>query len=166
MNYLNCFRKRKSGITFIEILLAIFIIGVGVLPVLTVFLTSTRTVESGGVIFQVAVAAQNIMDTVRSDSFIWEVIPVDITIPNPDKSKEKGLYLPEELESKYKAKARVKIDVAKGHTILGTGEPEGNLYQIDIVIDWVENGVSKNYSLTNYRANLNTQTMKTSTRFD
>jgi prepilin-type N-terminal cleavage/methylation domain-containing protein len=158
--------KIKRGFTFVEILLAIFIVGVGVLPVLTVFLTGTRTIESGGVIFQVAVAAQNLMDTVRSDSFIWEVVPVNITIPSPDKNSERGLYLPIELMSKYKAVANVKIDVAKGHTVLNTGEPEENLYQIDITINWEENGIKKNYSLTNFRANLNTQTMKTSTRFD
>lgn len=164
MNIIKHNRRTRRAVTFVEILLAIFIIGVGVLPVLTLFMTGTRTIESGGLIFQVAVAAQNIMDTVRSDSFIWNVeIPFDITIPS---DKDRGLYLPAELVKKYKAHADLKIDTAKGHTILRTGEPEENLYQIDIVVHWEENGVKKNYSLTNYRANTNWQTMKTSTRFN
>ena len=156
-------RRTKRAVTFVEILLAIFIIGVGVLPVLTLFMTGTRTVESGGLIFQVAVAAQNIMDTVRSDSFIWQEMPVSLQIPS---DKDRGLYLPAELVKKYKAHAELSIDTAKGHTILRTGEPEVNLFQIDVVVRWEENGVKKNYSLTNYRANTNWQTMKTSTRFN
>ena len=156
-------RRTKRAVTFVEILLAIFIIGVGVLPVLTLFMTGTRTVESGGLIFQVAVAAQNIMDTVRSDSFIWQEMPVSIKIPS---DKDRGLYLPAELVKKYKAYAELNIDTAKGHTILRTGEPEVNLYQIDIYVHWEENGIKKNYNLTNYRANTNWQTMKTSTRFN
>lgn len=163
MNIIKHNRRTKRAVTFVEILLAIFIIGVGVLPVLTLFMTGTRTIESGGLIFQVAVAAQNIMDTVRSDSFIWVEMPVDIIIPS---ERDRGLYLPAELVKKYKASAELKIDTAKGHTILRTGEPEVNLFQIDIVVHWEENGVKKNYSLTNYRANINWQTMKTSTRFN
>ena len=160
---LRGFKKAKRAFTFVEVLLAIFIIGVGVLPVLTLFLTGTRTIESGGLIFQVAVAAQNIMDTVRSDTFLWQGPPVDIKIPSDE---DRGLYLPTELVKKYKAQAFLKSDVAKGHTILNTGEPEENLYQIDILVTWEENGIKKQYSLTNYRANINWQTMKTSTRFE
>ena len=88
---LRGFKKAKRAFTFVEVLLAIFIIGVGVLPVLTLFLTGTRTIESGGLIFQVAVAAQNIMDTVRSDTFLWQGLPVDIKIPSDE---DRGLYLP------------------------------------------------------------------------
>ena len=135
---LRGFKKAKRAFTFVEVLLAIFIIGVGVLPVLTLFLTGTRTIESGGLIFQVAVAAQNIMDTVRSDTFLWQGLPVDIKIPSDE---DRGLYLPTELVKKYKAQAFLKIDVAKGHTILNTGEPEENLYQIDILVTWEENGI-------------------------
>ena len=154
----------KKGVTFVEILIAIFIIGVGVVPVLTLFIKGTRTVESGGNIFQAAVAAQNIMDTARSDSFIWNhEIPLNMPI---NSNKERGVYLPVELVKKYKATARLIIDEAKGHTILDTGEPETNLYQIDVIINWEENGVKKHYSLQNYRANVNPQTMKTSTRFN
>ncbi len=154
----------RLGVTFIEILIAIFVVAVGVIPVLSLFLKGTRTVESGGVIFQVAIAAQNIMDRVRSDAFIWQqTMPVNVVIPSND---DKGLYLPEDLIKHYKARAELKIDVAKGHTIIETGEPEENLYQIDVKITWVENGVNKNFSLMNYRANINSQTMKTSTRFN
>ena len=160
---MSILKQSRKAVTFVEILLAIFIIGVGVLPVLTLFMTGTRTIESGGLIFQVAVAAQNIMDTVRSDTFLWQGLPVDIIIPSDN---DRGLYLPAELVKKYKAHAELKIDVAKGHTILRTGEPEENLYQIDIKVHWEENGIKKNYSLTNYRANTNWQTMKTSTRFN
>lgn len=161
------FNKRslsRKAITFVEILIAIFIIGVGIIPVLSLFLKGTRTVETGGNIFQVAVAAQNIMDTARSDSFIWhQEIPFDFPI---NANKERGLYLPLDLVKKYKATARLKIDEAQGHTVLDTGEPETNLYQIEVVVNWEENGVKKHYSLMNYRANINSQTMKTSTRFE
>lgn len=164
MSLINKRSLSRKAITFVEILIAIFIIGVGIIPVLSLFLKGTRTVETGGNIFQVAVAAQNIMDTARSDSYIWrQEIPLDFPI---NANRERGLYLPLDLVKKYKATARLKIDEAKGHTILDTGEPEVNLYQIDVEVNWEENGVKKHYSLMNYRANINTQTMKTSTRFE
>ncbi|MBP5469008.1 MAG: hypothetical protein J6Z11_07150 [Candidatus Riflebacteria bacterium] len=164
MSLINKRSLSRKAITFVEILIAIFIIGVGIIPVLSLFLKGTRTVETGGNIFQVAVAAQNIMDTARCDSYIWrQEIPLDFPI---NANRERGLYLPLDLVKKYKATARLKIDEAKGHTILDTGEPEVNLYQIDVEVNWEENGVKKHYSLMNYRANINTQTMKTSTRFE
>ena len=163
-NLIKKVHSSKKAITFVEILIAIFIIGVGVLPVLRVFLTGTRTIQTGSNIFQAAVAAQNIMDTARSDSFIWNHdIPLNMPI---NSNKERGVYLPVELVKKYKATARLIIDEAKGHTILDTGEPETNLYQIDVIINWEENGIKKHYTLQNYRANINPQTMKTSTRFN
>lgn len=154
--------SNKKAFTFVEILIAIFIIGVGVLPVLTMFLSGTRTVESGGVIFQIAVAAQNIMDRVRSDTFLWEGLPVNLKIPSDN---ARGLDLPEELKKHYKAKATLKIDVAEGHTVANSNEKEENLYRIDLRLTWVENGIEKNYTLMNYRANTNTFNYKTSTRF-
>ena len=167
---MNKIRRHKNAFTFVEILIAIFIIGVGVLPVLVLFLSGTRQVESGGNIFQVSVIAQNLMDSVRSDSFIWQqAMPFKLEIggqyqvnPNDDNR----LYFPKDFIQKYKANIVISIDEAKGQLVLDTGEPETNLYQIDVVIDWMENGVKKNYSLTNYRANTNSQTMKTSTRFE
>ncbi len=152
----------KKAFTFVEILIATFIIGVGVLPVLTMFLSGTRTIESGGVMFQVAVAAQNIMDRVRSDTFLWESMPVKLEIPSDN---DRGLSLSSELKTHYKAKAFLNIDVAEGHTVANTGDKEENLYRIDLKITWVENGIQKQYTLMNYRANTNTFNYKTSTRF-
>ncbi len=169
MNWFKNKLTSKKAFTFVEILITIFICGVGILPVLTIFLTGTRTVESGGNVFEVAVAAQNIMDTVRSDTFMWQEMPVNIIIPLPPDSSvdanTRGLYLPADLINKYKAKCHLHIDNAKDIKVLGTGAPETNLYQIDIEITWVENGKPKKYTLMNYRANTNTQNMKTSTRF-
>lgn len=154
--------RKKRAFSFVEILIAIFIIGVGVLPVLTLFRQGTRNVESGGVIFRIAVAGQNIIDRVRSDTFLWEGLPVELVIPSDNC---RGLSLSEELVAHYKAKALLKIDTAKGHTVADTGDNEENLYRIDLKITWVENGVNKEYTLTNYRANTNSVNYKPSTRF-
>lgn len=155
--------SNKKGFTFIEILLAIFIIGVGAIPVLTMFHSGTKAVEKGGVIFQVAVGAQAIMDTVRSDTFLWEGLPVKLTIPS---DKDRGLKLPQELITKYKATAELSVDNAPGYTVNDTGEPESNLYRVDLVIKWVEDGANCEYRLMNYRANTNVHNVKTSTRFE
>ena len=160
----------KKGFTFVEILIAIFIIGVGFLPVLTLFLSGTRTVESGENIFQVSIIAQNLMDSVRSDAFIWrQNMPFKLEIGGQyqvDPNDDNRLYYPEEFITKYKGNITITIDEAQGQKVLDTGEPESNLYQIDVVLDWMENGVKKNFKLTNYRANINSQTMKPSTRFE
>lgn len=163
MSLLKLLRSKRRAMTFVEVLIAVFIIGVGVLPVLTVFLSGTRTVESGGVLFQVALAAQNIMDRARSDSFIWQYIPVAIKIPSDE---DRGLYLPKDLVEKYKASADLKIDLVPNHFVGETGEPETRLYQIDVQITWMENGVMRNYSLMNYRSYLNIFRQKTSTRLE
>ncbi len=153
----------KKAFSFIEILIAIFIVGVGAIPVLTMYLSGSRTVEKGGVLFQVAVSAQNIMDTVRSDTFLWEGLPVNIVIPS---EKDRGLFMPKELVEKYKAVAKLTIDEAKGHIVNDSSEQERNLYRIDLTIDWIENGEKRKYSLMNYRANTNSQNLKAATKFE
>ena len=49
--------EKARGFSLIEVLLAVFIIGVGVIPVIMMFLSGTRTVEKGGVLLEASIAS-------------------------------------------------------------------------------------------------------------
>lgn len=152
----------KNGFTLIEVLLAVFIIGVGVIPVIVMFLQGTRTVEKGGVILEASIAAQNILDRARSDSFIWKTVPLTINIPDKDYPDFK---LPESFIKKYQASGTISIEEAPGHTIIGTGANETNLLQLTVILKWLESGIEKEFRLLTYRANTNSVNLKTSVTF-
>ncbi|PKL47929.1 MAG: hypothetical protein CVV42_11595 [Candidatus Riflebacteria bacterium HGW-Riflebacteria-2] len=153
---------QKRAFTLIEVMLAVFIIGVGVVPVLMMFIQGTRTVEKGGVILEASIAAQNILDRARSDSFIWQTVPVTINIPDKNYPE---FTLPETFRVKYQASGTLVIEEAPGHTVLGTGAREPNLLQLTVILNWLENGMPKEFRLLNYRANTNTVNLKTSSTF-
>jgi len=152
----------RQGFTLMEIMLAVFIIGVGVIPVMNLFLSGSRTVEKGGEILAATIAAQDIIDRAKSDAFLWDHIPLEVRIPD-DKYPE--FTIPAFFSSKYQATATLVIRPAPGHTVLGTGFNEENLIELSVAIYWIENQRPRSNRLVTYRANTNSFTMKTSTRF-
>lgn len=155
-------QKIRRGFTLIEVMLAVFIIGVGVIPVIVMFMQGTRTVEKGGVILEASIAAQNIIDRARSDSFIWKTVPLTINIPDKDYPDFK---IPEAFAAKYNASGTLTIEEAPGHTIIGTGANETNLMQLIVVLKWLESGIEKEFRLLTYRANTNSVNLKTSASY-
>ncbi|HNX76387.1 MAG TPA: prepilin-type N-terminal cleavage/methylation domain-containing protein [Candidatus Rifleibacterium sp.] len=153
------FRRSGQGFSLIEVLLASFIIGVGVVPVLLMFITSTRTVEKGGVLLEASIAAQNIIDRARSDSFLWKSVPVTLVIPDKEFPE---FSIPEAFARKYQASGTLSVESAPGHTVLGTGANETNLLQLTVILTWIENGMPKEFRLLTYRANTNSVNLKTS----
>ena len=150
---------KARGFSLIDVLLAVFIIGVGVIPVIMMFLSGTRTVEKGGVLLEASIAAQNILDRARSDSFIWKTVPISLNIPDKDYP---DFRIPESFVNKYQASGTLTVEVAPGHTILGTGANETNLLQLTVILNWLENGIPKEFRLLTYRANTNSVNLKTS----
>ena len=158
MNFFNT----KKGFSLIEVLLAVFIIGVGVVPVLSLFLSSSRTVGHGGVVLEASIIAQNILDKARSDSFIWANVPLTLDIPDAARPE---FDLPESFKERYQASATLIIESAPDHTVIGTGANETNLLQLTAIVNWVEHGMSRNFRLITYRANTNPINLKSSARF-
>lgn len=152
---------REQGFTLVEVLIAMLIVGAGLVPVLALFLTSSRIVEKGGLILQATIVAQNIIDRAKSDDFLWNNVPVSIDIPNP---KYPIFAIPKSFADKYQASATLIIEHAPGHTVIGTGQAEENLVQISVLIYWIENRQPRNHRLVTYRANTNSFNIKTSTR--
>lgn len=152
----------RRGFSLIEVLLAVFIIGVGVVPVIVMFLQGTRTVEKGGVILEASIAAQNIIDLARSDSFIWKTVPLTISIPDDEYP---DFQLPKAFAEKYQASGTLTIEEAPGHTVIGTGANETNLLQLTVILKWLESGIEKEFRLLTYRANTNSVNLKTSASF-
>lgn len=155
-------KRNKKAFSLIEVLLAIFIIGTGVFPVMMLFMTGSKTVEKGGVMLEASIVAQNILDRAKSDSFLWQTVPVAIVIPDPQYSEFK---IPEFFMKKYKASGTLTIEEAPNHTVLGTGAKETNLLQLTVILNWLENGNPVSYRLLTYRANTNSVNLKTSAKF-
>jgi prepilin-type N-terminal cleavage/methylation domain-containing protein len=107
---------RNAGFSLIEVLLAVFIIGVGVVPVISLFLSGTKTVEKGSVILEASIISQNILDRARSDDFIWNRDQQTITIPD---SKYPEFRIPEFFKKKYQASATLTIEEAPDHAADG-----------------------------------------------
>lgn len=154
--------RKKSAFSLVEVLIAVFIIGVGVMPVMMLFFSGTKTVEKGGVVLQASIVSQNILDRAKSDSFIWKVVPLTINIPDEQYPEFK---IPEFFHKKYKASATLTIEEAPDHTVLGTGAKEANLLQLTVILSWLEMGLTKEFRLVTYRANTNSLNLKTSAKF-
>ncbi len=154
--------RPPRGFTIIEVMLALLIVGAGVVPVLALFLTGSRTVEKGGLILSATIAAQNIIDRAKSDSFLWDHIPETIDLPS---DKYPQFSLPKFFREKYKASGTVIIELAPDHTVLGTGDKETNLVQLTVLLGWIENGFPRSTRLVTYRANTNSFNLKTSAKF-
>lgn len=143
-------------------MLAVFIISVGVIPIMNLFLSGSHTVERGGEILEATITAQDIIDRAKSDSFLWEHIPLSINIPDP---KYPEFTIPKRFASKYQASATLLIEPAPGHTIIGTGFNEDHLIQLTATVLWLENQRPRSARLVTYRANTNSFNLKTSARF-
>lgn len=154
--------RRRRGFTIIEAMLALLIVGAGIVPVLALFLSGSRTVEKGGLILSATIAAQNILDRAKSDAFLWDNIPLTIDLPN---DKYPQFDLPRFFRDKYKASGTLDICLAPDHTVLGTGDKETNLVQVTVILNWIEYGFLRTTRLVTYRANTNSFNLKTSTRF-
>ncbi|MBF0407216.1 MAG: type II secretion system protein [Candidatus Riflebacteria bacterium] len=155
-------RNIYKGFTLVEVMLAVIIIGAGVIPVLSLFMSGSRTVEKGGLILEATIAAQNILDRAKSDSFIWDNIPLSINIPD---EKYPQFTIPEFFAKKYLASGTLEIDHAPGHTVLGTGINETNLIQIIVKLNWVENNFPRTTRILTYRARTSSFELKTATRY-
>ncbi len=154
--------ERRHGFSIIEVLLAMLIIGAGVVPVLSLFLTGSRTVEKGGLLLSATIAAQNVLDRAKSDAFLWSNVPLTLDFPDPDHPQ---FSLPAFFSKKYNASGTLIIEEAPGHTVIGTGEKEPNLIQISVIIRWIENKTERSTRLVTYRANTNCFDLKTSAKF-
>jgi len=150
------------GFTLIEVMMAMLIIGAGVVPVIALFITGSRTVEKGGLILEATITAQNIMDRAKGNSFLWNHIPETINFPDENYPQ---FFLPKFFADKYQASGTLIIEIAPGHTVLGTGEPEQNLIQLTVIINWIENHQLRTARLLTYRARTNSLDLKTSTKF-
>ena len=151
----------KNGFTLIEVMLAIFIIGVGVIPVIGLFSSASQSVEKGGVILEASISAQNIVDRAKNDTFLWKQIPLTINVPD---KKYPMFTLPKFFQKKYKASGTLIIEEAPNHTILSTGAKEKNLIQLTFILNWIEYGAVKHYRVITYRANTNSINLKTSAK--
>lgn len=155
-------KRFANGFTLIEVLLAMLIIGAGVVPVLSLFLSGSRTVEKGGLLLSATIAAQNVLDRAKSDSFLWSHTPLTLDFPDQEYPQ---FSMPAFFAKKYNASGTLIIEEAPGHTVIGTGEKETNLIQISVIIRWVENNSERSTRLVTYRANTNRFDLKTSAKF-
>ena len=74
--------KNQKGVTFIQILIAIVLLSIMVIPVASVFFTSNRNVEKSGALLDATVIIQSVIDTIKTDRFIFDNKGKTIDFPN------------------------------------------------------------------------------------
>ncbi len=153
----------KQGFTMGEVMIVIVIVGFGLLPVLSMFLSGTGYIERGAEELTASMAAQNLLDVARSNDFIWEQIPNTVSIPEQS-DKYPQFQLPNNFIKHYKARALIKVEEAPGHTVYPHRSIEHNLLQISVHITWQEHGKTCNANLSTYKALLDDKTVQSTTR--
>lgn len=137
--------KTNYGLTFVQILIAIVILSITVIPVASVFFTSNRNVERSGTLLEAAIILQSVIDTIKDDKFIFENKGKTITFPSQNLHQ---IIINDEFLKKYNASGTIKIDEADGHN-------DPNLVELNVSLNWIENGIKRETSITTYVANLN-----------
>lgn len=139
------FLLNKKAFSFIQILLAIVLLSITVIPVASVFMASSRNVEKGGAILDATIILQSIIDSIKNDRFIFDNKGKTIDFPD---DKYPVLVIEKGFLEKYKASGKVTIEEAQGHN-------DKNLMSITVTLKWLEDGAERKTSLVTYVANLN-----------
>lgn len=139
-------RGRENGFTLIQILIALVIVGIALIPASHVFTTSNRQVVRSQGLLEATLAAQSLLDTVLRDSFIMAHAGHAVNVPNENYPQLK--ILP---HFRNKFRARAEISFREAPTTYNTR----NLREIAVRIFWNENGVTMESSLETMKANIN-----------
>jgi len=134
-----------AGFTFTQVLIAIVLLSITVIPVASVFFVSNRNVEKGGALLDASIIMQSIIDSIKDDKFIFENKGKTINIPDlkyPDIIIEKNFL------DRYKARGVVKIEQAPGHD-------DPDLTELSVTLYWNENGAKRESTISTYIANIN-----------
>ena len=138
-------RSAIIGLTFTQVLIAIVLLSVTIIPVASVFFVSNRTVEKGGAILDASIIMQSIIDSIKDDKFIFDNKGKSINFPDP---KYPALEIEKNFLERYKASGVIKIDQAEGHN-------DAALAELSVTLYWNENGVKRETSVNTYVANIN-----------
>lgn len=134
------------GFTLMEILIALVIVGIALVPASHVFTTSNRQVVMSQGLLEATLAAHSLLDTVLRDSFIMAHAGHFVNVPNESYPQLKILS-----HFRNKFKARAEISFREASTTYNTR----NLREISVRILWNESGVTMESSLETMKANVN-----------
>ena len=134
-----------AGFTFTQVLIAIVLLSITVIPVASVFFVSNRNVEKGGALLDASIIMQSIIDSIKDDKFIFENKGKTINIPDP---KYPDIIIEKNFLERYKASGVVKIEQAPGHD-------DPDLAELSVTLYWNENGVKRESTISTYIANIN-----------
>jgi type II secretory pathway pseudopilin PulG len=146
MSFNNFGRPGLRGFSFIQIMIALAIIGIALVPASYLFLSSNRQVVKSQATLEAMIAAQSLSDKVCSDKFIMNNLGKTINVPDenyPD------LVMMSHFREKFKARAEISFQEAP------TLYNQRNLRIVDVNVIWNENGNTIESSLVTMKANIN-----------
>lgn len=73
----------RRGFTLVQVLVAIVIVSVALIPATSVFTASTRNVQRGDLRLAAAMAAQSLIDDLRLRLELFDITEERITLPSP-----------------------------------------------------------------------------------
>ncbi|MFC1744946.1 hypothetical protein ACFL35_13220 [Candidatus Riflebacteria bacterium] len=153
--------KRKS-FTFIQAAVAALILGIGLLPVISVFQQSNRFVYKSQALLDATIIAQSIIDEVKTEPSLEKLVNRDIKLPD---STFKNLIIPERFIKNFKGWGELKISIAANHTIPGRGIKEDQLKEISVIVHWEEMKKERKTKIVTYHANINSMKLNAFSRF-
>lgn len=125
-------RTNRNGFNYIEVLIVVAIVGIALVPLINLFITSFRMNRAGYYYLQANLCAQEMLQLIneKKDNIDFENLPVSF-----DNSKIG--YDFNDAFSRYSPKASISI----------SDDDFSNLYNVDISVSWKERG-KKHKSVT------------------
>lgn len=136
----------NRGFTLIQVLIALFVLGVALVPATSLFLQSSKNVERSGALLEATIAARSILDEIRSQPFLLDNMGAVIEVPS---EKYPSLAVPPHFRVKFKGRAQVEISQAE------PGKYSGRLREVRVTIRWTEHGKERSLDLYTLESNLN-----------
>lgn len=122
--------RTKPGFSLIQILIALFIISVALVPVSYLYLTSNKNVMKGGAVLEATIIASSLLDQVRSQYFILSNLNQKIRVPDDAYPQ---FTIMDHFRDKYNAWAE--IDISN----YDPGQYKNDFRRIMITVFWEEN---------------------------
>lgn len=135
------FISSVKGSGFIQVLVALVIVGLALAPSIGVFSRSTQLIASGRAALEAAMAAQYILDLAMEGPFMVQNMGQTIELPSPALPEA---VLSERFKKRYNGKAEVKIEY---------DGRDPRLMWAEVKVYWTEDGRELNRVLRSARAN-------------
>jgi len=145
--------SNNNGFTLLQVLIAIVILGVALIPISRLFTGGIKNISKSEVMLEATIFASTLMDTVRNHKFLLRNKGKRIIkVPGPYKQ----FNVPQHFLKKYKGKAEIHILPSRDFK---------DLCEIKIRVSWIERKRKFETWLYTLMSNINDSVITNNTKF-